>query len=192
LISVVIATHDSEALLVPTLSVLVPGALAGLVREVIVADGGSKDDTAKVADIAGCSLIAKPGPLGARLSAAATTARSSWLLFLKPGTVLGAQWMDEVSRFMHEAEINGANSCAAVFRKRARHGRSALAEALSLLVSTLGTLPRPDQGLLIAKRHYDAIGGHRADHADPEIDLLRRLGRRHIETLRSGAGINRD
>ncbi len=190
MISVVIGTHDSEALLVPTLAALVPGALAGIVREVIVADGGSSDDTGKVADIAGCSFIMKPEPLGARLSAAAAMARANWLLFLKPGTVLGAQWMDEVGRFMQEAQIDGVSSCAAVFRPRARHGRSALSEAFALIASAWGKLPRPDQGLLIAKRHYDAIGGHRADQTDPEIDLLRRLGRRRIETLHSGAGMS--
>jgi glycosyltransferase involved in cell wall biosynthesis len=192
LISVVIATHDSEALLVPTLAALVPGALAGIVREVIVADAGSSDDTAKVADIAGCTFMVAPGSLGARLAAAAATTRANWLLFLQPGTVLGARWMDEVSRFMHEAQFDGSESRAAVFRQRARRRQSALSEAFALIASSFGTLPRPDQGLLIAKRHYDAIGGHHADQPDPEINLLRRLGRRRIETLRSGAGIQGD
>ncbi len=66
MISVVIPTHESERLLVPTLAALVPGALAGVVREVIVADAGSRDDTAKVADVAGCRFETVPGPLGAR------------------------------------------------------------------------------------------------------------------------------
>ena len=43
--SIIIATHDSERALVPTLAALVPGATAGIVREVIVADGGSRDET---------------------------------------------------------------------------------------------------------------------------------------------------
>ena len=41
-LSVVIATHDSERPLLPTLAALVPGAAAGTVREVIVADAGSQ------------------------------------------------------------------------------------------------------------------------------------------------------
>ncbi len=64
MISVVIATHESERLLVPTLAALVPGALAGVVREVIVADAGSRDDTAKVADVAGCRFMVTPGSHG--------------------------------------------------------------------------------------------------------------------------------
>ena len=71
--SVVIATHDSERALVATLAALVPGATAGIVREVIVADGGSRDDTEQVADIAGCVFLASKEPLGARLNAAAAS-----------------------------------------------------------------------------------------------------------------------
>ena len=55
--SIIIATHDSERALVPTLAALVPGATAGIVREVIVADGGSRDETEQVADIAGCRFL---------------------------------------------------------------------------------------------------------------------------------------
>ena len=45
MLSVVIATQESERTLVPTLSALVPGVVAGMVREVIVADAGSRDAT---------------------------------------------------------------------------------------------------------------------------------------------------
>ena len=69
--SVIVATHDSERALVPTLAALVPGATAGFVREVIVADGGSRDETEQVADIAGCRFLSSAEPLGSRLKAAA-------------------------------------------------------------------------------------------------------------------------
>jgi len=186
MISVVIGTRDSEVLLVPTLAALVAGAVAGVVREVIVADGGSMDETEKVADVAGCRFVASAEPLGARLSAAAATARSHWLLFLQPGSVLGSRWVDDVRSFMHETQ--GSPARAAVFRPRPPRGSRATA-ALTLIATAFGTRPRPDQGLLITKPHYDAIGGHRADMTDPEADLLRRVGRRQIEVLRSRAGM---
>jgi hypothetical protein len=186
-ISVVIGTHDSEVMLVTTLAALVPGAVAGVVREVIVADGGSMDETERVADVAGCRFIASPEPLGARLSAAAATARADWLLFLQPGSVLGSRWIDEVQRFMHKTARDGSPARAAVFRPR--HSGSRMGAMLNQLASALGARPRPDQGLLIAKPHYDAIGRHHADRTDPEVDLLRRVGRRRIEILRSRAGM---
>ena len=47
------------------------------------------------------------------------------------------------------------------------------------------TLPRPGQGLVIAKSLYAELGGHRAEAPDPERDLLGRLGRSRLTTLRT-------
>ncbi len=66
MLSAIIATHESERALVPTLAALVPGATAGLLGEVIVADAGSRDATAEVADIAGCRFIASDASRWAR------------------------------------------------------------------------------------------------------------------------------
>ncbi len=94
MLSVVIATHDSERALLPTLAALVAGAAAGIVREVIVADAGSRDATAAIADGAGCRVLVSAQPRGARLKAAAEAARAPWLLFLRPGVVPDATWVD--------------------------------------------------------------------------------------------------
>ena len=48
---------------------------------------------------------------------------------------------------------------------------------------------KPEQGLIVFKRHYASLGGHLADAAQPESELLRRLGRSRIVRLRSGAVI---
>jgi len=42
------------------------------------------------------------------------------------------------------------------------------------------------QGLIIPKVLYERVGRHR-DVADPQADLVARLGRRRIALLRSGA-----
>ncbi len=188
MLSVIIATHDCERLLVPTLAALVSGALAGLVREVIVADAGSHDETAKVADIAGCRIVVSAAPTGARLKSAAAGARGRWLLFLKPGIVPEATWVDEATRFMEGTELAGrANAQAAVFRPTPTpRTRPLLADVMALVAAALGARPRPHQGLLIAKPFYEKLGGHPADAADPEAALLRRLGRRRIVMLQSG------
>src|SRR4051794_10329968 len=176
LVSVVIFTRDSEGFVAATLAALVPGAVAGLVREVIVADGGSTDGTATVADVAGCRFFTSTEPLGARLSTAAAMARADWLLFLRPGSVPGSRWIDEVQRFVQEARHRGPPMRAAVFRSRP--SRSRITNALTLMATVVGAPPRPDRGLLIAKSHYNALGGHRASDNDPERRLTRRIGRR--------------
>src|SRR5260370_40671674 len=67
MLSVVIATENAERILLPTLAALVPGATAGIVREVIVADAGSSDATTMIADAAGCRIDGTPAPLRHRL-----------------------------------------------------------------------------------------------------------------------------
>ena len=183
MISVVIPTHESERALAHTLAALVPGALDGVLREVIVADGGSKDGTAKVADVAGCRFMVIPGARGARLAAAAATARADWLWFVQPGTVPGTNWIEELGGFIRECELTGDCNHAAVFRARGGRGASPLAEALALIAAAMGAKPKPSQGLLIPKALYQSMGGYKAGATDPEADLLRRLGRKRIATL---------
>src|SRR5262249_33264756 len=136
MLSVVIATHDSERVLLATLSALVPGAVAGLVREVIVADAGSRDATAAIADGGGCRVLESTQAHGARLR----------LLFLRPGVVLASSWIEETRRFMGGGE-RGRHNYAAVFR--AEPFRPGPLEAMALLGAALGTRPHPSQGLVI-------------------------------------------
>jgi glycosyltransferase involved in cell wall biosynthesis len=187
MLSVVIATHESERALVPTLSALVPGAVAGVVREVIIADAGSRDGTAQIAEGAGCRLLVSPGRRGARLKAAADMARAPWLLFLAPGIVPDATWIDECRRFMEQAELSGrAAAQAAVFRKVSARFRPMLVEAFALLRAALGASgANAGEALLIAKPLYRRLGGHLPEDEAPERALLRRLGRRRIALLRT-------
>ena len=188
MLSVVIATENAERFLVPTLAALVPGATAGIVREVIVADAGSNDATAMIADAAGCRIDVMRAPLGRRLRQAAAGARATWLLFLRPGAVPDWTWIEETRRFIEQAELSGrADARAAAFRRigEAETFGSAIVEGLGLIAAALGAQPRPQQGLLISTTLYQQIGGHRGEDADPERALLRRLGRGRIVMLRS-------
>jgi hypothetical protein len=184
MLSVIIATLDSEGALVPTLAALVPGATEGLIGEVLVADGGSRDESAVIADAAGCKFEVVEGPLGKRLRTAAAAARAPWLLFLRPGTVLEAPWTGEARRFVDQPP---PHTPAAIFRRGAT-AQPTVREALLLLAAALGAKPRPEQGLIVSKRFYEQLGGHSETAADPEADLLRRIGRRRITRLASVAG----
>ena len=188
--SVVIATHDSERVLLPTLAALVAGVPRGLVGVGCIADANSRDAPAALADGAGCRLLSSNGTRGARLKAAAAAARAPWLLFFVPGTVPDATWVDETRRFIEQTELNGRSGThAAVFRPGPTTFRPALTEALALLWTAVGARPSAGQGLLIARTLYDALGGHR-DVAEPERDLARRLGRRRVVLLRCQATVD--
>lgn len=183
MISVIIPTLDSERILVPTLGALVSGATSGLISEVVIADGGSRDETAAVADVAGCNFVAIDGPLGRRLKAAASAARAPWLLFLRPGTILDAPWPSEAGRFI---ERSLPKDRAAAFRRTA-DSQSPLRETLSLLAGALGRRPQPQQGLLIAKHFYETLGGHSERAADPEAEFMKRIGNSRIVRLSTPA-----
>lgn len=186
MLSVIIPTHDSERLVVRTLACLVQGATAGLIREVILADGGSTDETHKVADVAGCRFMILSGqPTGARLKAAAKDARGPWLLFLRPGAILDPEWVADIQRFLMTAGDEGAPKAAA-FSPAVGRTQSVSGQFLQLLRQALSGGPKPGQGLLVAKIIYEQLGGHVADSGDAEAALLRKIGRRRIAVLRSG------
>lgn len=200
MLSVIMPTFNSERGLILSLPALVPGAMSGVVREVTLADGGSTDTTLAIADGAGCAVLGSQAPLGRRLREAAAAARSPWLMFLRPGTVLESGWVEDAARFMDEADhgkgktagaATGATPTAAVFRRSvaAHPGGAGLREAVALMAAALRRRLDPGQGLLIAAALYGEVGGHREAARDPETDLLVRLGRRRIVMLRSGARI---
>ena len=176
----------------PTLAALVPAAAAGLLTEVVVADAGSRDATAEVADIAGCRFITSRDPTGARLKAAAGSTRGHWLMFLRAGTAPEPGWIEAVDRFIAVEGFSEDAPRAAVFRPAgiADLMRPSLAEIAALLRIATGGRPRPEQGLLIARSFYDALGGH--PHIDDaEVALLRRLGRRRTAMLSVAAAVRR-
>ncbi|MBV9509066.1 MAG: glycosyltransferase [Caulobacteraceae bacterium] len=86
MISVVIATLNDERRLTGTLAALVPAAVDGFVREVILADGGSNDSTREIADDAGAVIVE------AGLAGACHQAKEPWLLVLDPGARLAPGW----------------------------------------------------------------------------------------------------
>jgi glycosyltransferase involved in cell wall biosynthesis len=184
MLSTIIAAYESERTLVPTLAALVPGATAGLLGDVIVADGGSTDSTSEVADIAGCRFVSSTAPLGVRLKAAAASTRTPWLMFLRAGTVPEPGWIAATERFIEAAERLDGATRAAVFRPPGAvdllHPR--LSELAALLRVMFGGGAKPEQGLLIARRFYDEIGGHPAAD-DTETAVLSRIGRRRIVML---------
>ena len=189
MISVIIPTLDAEVGLARTLGALVPAAVDGLVREVIVVDGGSRDRTAEIADEAGVTFVTRGGGRGCQLAAGATQARFPWLLFLHADTVLDPGWEREVTAFMEAIDTGRRSPAAAAFRFALDDDGLGprLLERLVALRSTLLRLPYGDQGLLMPKGLYAEIGGYPASPLMEDVGLILRLGRRRISLLRSRA-----
>ncbi|WP_350333346.1 TIGR04283 family arsenosugar biosynthesis glycosyltransferase [Coralliovum pocilloporae] len=189
MLSVVIPTLNAGKILPQTLSALVPGAVAGLVSQVIIADGGSGDNTHAVSDDAGCDWLNAPEGRGSQLAAAAELARGDWLLFLHADTVLSEGWIREVEHFIERAERNDQTDRAAYFRFALDDlgGKARLLEKIVALRCALFALPYGDQGLLIHKQTYRALGGFRSVPLMEDVDLVRRVGRSRLYGLRTEA-----
>lgn len=181
-LDVVIPALNAAERLTATLESLEPGRRLGLLREVIVVDGGSGDGTAGLARSLGARVLCVPSGRGTQLRAGGEVAGASWLLFLHADTRLSPAWAAVAQAFMR-SEIDGG--LAAVFRLRLDDDAPA-ARRLERLVAwrtrALG-LPYGDQGLLIPAGLYQALGGFVPIPLMEDIDLVRRLGRRRIAML---------
>jgi hypothetical protein len=189
MISVIIPTLNDEAALLGTLGSLVSAAADGAVRDVIIADGGSADHTEAVADAGGCVFLAGPKCRGDRLAEAARRAKGPWLLFLSPGVEPEEGWYREARQFIERTERGGgAGSRAAAFRFTLDHfGTGArLGERLVRLRGALVGQRLEEQGLLIHRSFYEALGGFRGLPAMEGVDMARRIGLRRLVRLRSG------
>ncbi len=186
MISVVIPTLNAEADLPHTLAALVGPTARGLIREVVIADGGSEDATLAIADDMGARIVRAAPGRGGQLGAGARTARGDWLLFLHADTVLEATWEDEVRAFLAHARNRDR---AAVFRFALDDydARARWLERLVALRCRLFALPYGDQGLLISRALYDHLGGFADLPLMEDVDLIRRIGRRRLVMLRARA-----
>lgn len=186
MISVVIPTYNVQELLPRCFDSLIAATVHGVVREVIVADGGSTDDTLAIADGAGARIAKGDKCRASQLTAGAKAARSDWMLFLRPETALAPGWDTEVEAFLASAALERPRAAAFRFGLEDFDSASRRAELMAGLRCALFKLPSGDQGLVISKHLYRSIGGYR-DCAMEDIDLVRRIGPRRIVMLRSRA-----
>ena len=184
MISVVIPTLDAGATLPGALAPLVPAALDGLVREVIVADGGSADDTLALAEDAGCRVMTAERGRGRQLRAGCEAARAPWLLVLHADTRLSPEWPRAAAK--HIARGEGR---AGWFRFRLDDPAPAARLWEAGVALRAGLLGRPygDQGLLISKALYDAVGGYPPWSLLEDVALVRRIGRGRLKALAADA-----
>jgi len=91
MLTVLIETRNDEEGLARTLASLIGGAVEGVVRDVIVVDHGSTDQTHRVAEHAGCRFVSEGGIMGAL-----GEAKGEWLLLLEPGARLEEGWTEAV------------------------------------------------------------------------------------------------
>lgn len=154
-ISVVIPTLNAAGGLAATLAALMEGLDAGLIRELIVSDGGSEDETVAIADAAGAVIAHGPAGRGGQLARGCEAAKGDWILLLHADTQLSHGWAEAVAQHI------AARSEAAHFRLEfdAMGLAPRIVARWANLRSRMFGLPYGDQGMLIRRAHLAEIRG---------------------------------
>jgi rSAM/selenodomain-associated transferase 2 len=183
LLSLVIPTLDAADALAETLARLAP-ELAGI--EVVVADGGSTDATRAVAERHGARVISAPRGRGRQLAAGAAAATGDWLLFLHADTRPAPGWRAVVDRFMADP-ANAERAAAFRFTLDDDDPRARRVERGAAWRARVLGLAYGDQGLLLSRKFYDALGGYPPYKLMEDVAMIRRVGKRRLVLLDHGA-----
>ena len=168
-ITVIIPTLNAEHSQTGCLTALMEGVDAGLIRELIVSDGGSQDATRVVADAWGADIIEGDASRGGQLRRGCAKAKGEWLLVLHADTQLEQGWTGPVI-----AHLKGRKT--GWFKLRFDRGGFAarFVAGWAHLRSLLG-LPYGDQGLLIPRALYQSVGGYPDQPLMEDVAIARLL-----------------
>ncbi|MCZ4352250.1 TIGR04283 family arsenosugar biosynthesis glycosyltransferase [Roseovarius aestuarii] len=171
-LSVVIPTWNAEDTLPALAADLMEGVEAGLIRELVVSDGGSQDATVHIAQSIGAEVIKGSASRGGQLRRGADAAQGAWLLFIHADSRLPEGWSKAVL-----AQI--AQGTPAYFKLSfdASGLASRLVAGWANLRAARCALPYGDQGLLISRKMYDAAGGYQDIPLMEDVALARILDR---------------
>ncbi len=171
-ITVIIPTLNAAQSLPGCAAALFEGLNAGLIRSLIVTDGGSTDDTAAVAEELGAIYLSGEASRGAQIARGVAEAGSDWLLILHADTQLQQGWTDAVAGHL------GQDAPAHFTLGFDQTGAGARWTAgWANLRSRLFNLPYGDQGLLIRADMLEQVGGYPEIPLMEDVALARRLPR---------------
>lgn len=171
-ISIVIPALNAADGLRKCVPALMEGLRAGLIRELIISDGGSTDATLDLAEDAGAVLVTGPASRGGQLQRGCALAKGNWLLVLHADTVLEPGWSEAVSRHL---EAGGGRPAYFRLAFDAIGIGPSVTAGWANLRSRLFGLPYGDQGLLLRCRDYGDAGGYPDQPLMEDVALARRL-----------------
>lgn len=168
-LSVVIPTLNAASDLPDCLSVLIEGLQNGLIRELVVSDGGSNDATLEIAKEAGAHVLKGAPSRGGQLLRGAEAAKGDWMLFLHSDTVLAAGW--SLAVLEHIKTETRPGYFALEFDQKGVRPR--MVAGWANLRSKWFHLPYGDQGLLVSRAAYARAGGYRDIPLMEDVALAR-------------------
>ena len=170
-ISIIIPALNEAGTIAETLSRL----KGGIPLEVIVADGGSEDDTVRSARDHGAIVIKAKAGKAVQMNAGAKAAAGEILMFLHADTLLPKDFSDQILTTLNQKGI-----AAGAFRLNINSNAAGIRiiERMANLRSRLLRLPYGDQALFMKKSLFEAIGGFPDMPIMEDFILVRRLKRK--------------
>jgi rSAM/selenodomain-associated transferase 2 len=169
-ISIIIPTFNETAIIRELAAAL--SQLQGI-AEIILADGGSQDDTVRVARECGLRTIEAPRGRGQQMNAAAKMATGEVLLFLHADTRLPAGATALIETALEDARVCGGNF-SLVFDGGTREARL-LTWLYPLL--RLGGMCYGDSAIFVRRQIFERLGGYCDFPIFEDCDLYRRMKR---------------
>lgn len=173
-VSVVIPTLDEAETLPGLLDDL--SELEESLLEIVVADAGSSDQTVQFALAARARVIQAPRGRAQQLNAGARASRGDWLLFLHADSRVGPEAVAAIRQVLADCP----RCQAAVFRfaiDLPPFWRRVIERGQAIRESLFG-LAYGDQGLLVRRECFDAVGGYADLPLMEDVAMIRRLRRR--------------
>ena len=156
------------------------------IEEVIVVDGGSADDTVRIARSKGAQVLSGPANRGRQQNIGARRANGAILLFLHADTSLPREFADQVRMTLAR---RGVSAGAFRFRLDERGRRLRLVEWMVALRCRLFGLPYGDQAIFVSRETFDRAGRFADLPVMEDFDLLLRLKRFGRISLADGVAV---
>ena len=168
-VAAIIPTLDEES----TLRRRLPEVLS-VADEVVVSDGGSRDNTLRLAEELGAQIVSGAPGRGPQLNRGAAATRSDALLFLHADTRLPDGAVPAVREAIHSGKVGGG------FQVRFDTDRRvmALGSRLVQLRTRLTQAPLGDQAQFVSRAIFKQLGGFREWPVLEDLDLIRRMKRK--------------
>lgn len=169
------------SILIPTLNerntlpfLLADLAMLNVSHEIVVADGGSSDDTRELAASRGAVVIATEPGRGTQLAAAARVGSAPVLCVLHADVRLPPRTLAAIDAYAAQPASSAMAFSLAI---DGPDRRLAIIAAGANLRSRMLGLPYGDQGLLLTRAMYDTVGGFESIPIMEDVAIARALSR---------------
>tara|TARA_Y100001978_G_C23581807_1_gene379365 strand:- start:201 stop:884 length:684 start_codon:yes stop_codon:yes gene_type:complete len=143
-------------------------------KEVIIVDGGSKDNTISNLKKFGFKVFQSIPSRGEQLNLGAAECNATWLLFIHADTFLNKKNIKDIKSFIKKKE-NQKKVAYFHLKFNSKKISSKLISSWANIRTRIFRLPYGDQGLLIKREYYFELGGYEKIKLMEDINFIRRI-----------------